>query len=104
VLAELMALLKDLQFWASLGAAIIVWWLLGALIARLLYGLSQDPLAAARGAAHWSFWITAGLAAAYGWFRWHDALQAAILASGTLIVLFFLTLVLLRFEPRSSSA
>lgn len=100
---DVLALVSAGHFWALAAAGWLLWWVVGVLLARLLYASSKQPLQAVRRAAWISLALATAGAALFAWFYWGDPLNTVGLPVTVLIPPLVFLGVLLHFEPSMQS-
>ncbi len=93
-LANLLALLVDLQFWSFVGGGLVIWYVFSCLLARAFFGSGQEPENAITKATFLSAVITACVTALAMWI-FLQSILATIVILALLILLPLLIMLLI---------
>jgi F0F1-type ATP synthase assembly protein I len=99
-LANLLALLVDLQFWSFVGGGLVIWYVFSCLLARAFFGSGQEPENAITKATFLSAVITACVTALAIWI----ILQSILATIVILALLILLPLLIMLLINRIDSA
>jgi hypothetical protein len=99
-LANLLALLVDLQFWSFVGGGLVIWYVFSCLLARAFFGSGQEPENAITKATFLSAVITACVTALAIWI----ILQSILATIVILAILILLPLLIMLLINRIDSA
>jgi len=99
-LANLLALLVDLQFWSFVGGGLVIWYVFSCLLARAFFGSGQEPENAIAKATFLSAVITACVTALAIWI----ILQSILATIVILALLILLPLLIMLLINRIDSA
>lgn len=86
--------LADWAFWARVGGALLIWYLLALWMARAFLSNGATPVHAAKAGPFWAAPLTAVIAGIGSWFWWHSEQLSVLLAVTALIIPLIFMLVL----------